>query len=45
MIATGLVDDAAVDAAIRSLNSVECAPLSAGMLTAWGLETDREAPR
>ncbi|MFD5543656.1 class I SAM-dependent methyltransferase [Streptomyces sp. NPDC127079] len=36
MVATGLVDDAAVDAAIRYLASDECAALSAGMLTAWG---------
>ncbi|MFB7587033.1 class I SAM-dependent methyltransferase [Streptomyces sp. NPDC056169] len=36
MLATGLVDDAAVDAAIRYLDSDECAALSAGMLTAWG---------
>lgn len=36
MLATGLVDDAAVDAAVRYLASDECAALSAGMLTAWG---------
>ncbi|MFI8519984.1 class I SAM-dependent methyltransferase [Streptomyces sp. NPDC085481] len=36
MLATGLVDDAAVDAAIRYLASDECAALSAGMLTVWG---------
>ncbi|WP_327175584.1 class I SAM-dependent methyltransferase [Streptomyces sp. NBC_01335] len=36
MIATGLVDDAALDDAIRYLVSDECAALSAGMLTAWG---------
>jgi SAM-dependent methyltransferase len=36
MLATGLVDDAAVDAAIQYLDSSECAALSAGMLTAWG---------
>ncbi|MEU2777828.1 methyltransferase domain-containing protein [Streptomyces sp. NPDC007162] len=36
MVATGLVDDAAVDTAIRYLASDECAALSAGMLTAWG---------
>ncbi|MFD5370063.1 class I SAM-dependent methyltransferase [Streptomyces sp. NPDC127103] len=36
MLATGLVDDAAVDAAIRYLGSDGCAALSAGMLTAWG---------
>lgn len=36
MLATGLVDDTAVDAAIRYLDSDACAALSAGMLTAWG---------
>ncbi|MFD4511732.1 class I SAM-dependent methyltransferase [Streptomyces sp. NPDC058457] len=36
MRATGLVDDAAVDAAVRYLASEECAALSAGMLTVWG---------
>ncbi|MFG3489660.1 class I SAM-dependent methyltransferase [Streptomyces sp. NPDC047972] len=36
MRATGLVDDAAVDEAIRYLESDACAALSAGMLTAWG---------
>lgn len=36
MVATGLVDDAAVDAAIRYLGGDECVALSAGMLTAWG---------
>ncbi|MEV6006278.1 class I SAM-dependent methyltransferase [Streptomyces sp. NPDC051976] len=36
MLATGLVDDAAVDQAIGYLASDECAALSAGMLTAWG---------
>ncbi|MFF7177250.1 methyltransferase domain-containing protein [Streptomyces sp. NPDC008121] len=36
MVATGLVDDAVVDEAIRYLDSEECAALSAGMLTAWG---------
>ncbi|MFG2296116.1 class I SAM-dependent methyltransferase [Streptomyces sp. NPDC048603] len=36
MLATGLVDDAAVDAAVRYLGSEECAAVSAGMLTAWG---------
>jgi hypothetical protein len=36
MLATGLVDDAAVDTAMRYLDSDECAALSAGMLTAWG---------
>lgn len=36
MLATGLVDDTAVDAAVRYLGSDECAALSAGMLTVWG---------
>ncbi|MFB7353284.1 class I SAM-dependent methyltransferase [Streptomyces gardneri] len=36
MLATGLVDDAAVDAATRYLDSDECTALSAGMLTVWG---------
>ncbi|GAA2808593.1 class I SAM-dependent methyltransferase [Kitasatospora sp. CM 4170] len=36
MLATGLVDDAALDEAVRYLGSDECADLSAGMLTAWG---------
>ncbi|SHN08768.1 class I SAM-dependent methyltransferase [Actinacidiphila paucisporea] len=36
MLATGLVDGAAVDAAVRYLDSDACAALSAGMLTAWG---------
>ncbi|MFD5097501.1 class I SAM-dependent methyltransferase [Streptomyces albidochromogenes] len=44
MLATGLVDDAAVDAAVRYLDSDECAALSAGMLTAWGRKP-AEAPR
>jgi SAM-dependent methyltransferase len=43
MLATGLVDDAAVDAAVRYLDSNECAALSAGMLTAWGRKP-QEAP-
>ncbi|MGW7457347.1 class I SAM-dependent methyltransferase [Streptomyces sp. NPDC054797] len=36
MTATGLVDDGDVDAAIRYLDSPDCAALSPGMLTAWG---------
>jgi hypothetical protein len=44
MLATGLVDDAAVDAAVRYLDSDECAALSAGMLTAWGWKSG-EDPR
>ncbi|WP_406064259.1 class I SAM-dependent methyltransferase [Streptomyces sp. NBC_01077] len=44
MRATGLVDDAVVDAAIRYLGSDACAALSAGMLTAWGWKPE-EGPR
>ncbi|QES47462.1 SAM-dependent methyltransferase [Streptomyces venezuelae] len=36
MTATGLVDDATIDAAIRYLDAPECAALSPGLLTAWG---------
>ncbi|WP_371680514.1 class I SAM-dependent methyltransferase [Streptomyces sp. NBC_01276] len=36
MTATGLVDDAAVDAAVRYLDSPDCAALSPGLITAWG---------
>lgn len=43
MVATGLVDDAAIDAAVRYVGSGECAALSAGMLTAWGRQPDRDA--
>ncbi|MEU9347888.1 methyltransferase domain-containing protein [Streptomyces sp. NPDC048278] len=45
MLATGLVDDAAVDAAIRYLDSEECAALSAGMLTVWGWKGDDDTSR
>ncbi|QGV81999.1 class I SAM-dependent methyltransferase [Streptomyces ficellus] len=34
--ATGLVDDATVEEAVRCLESPDCAELSPGMLTAWG---------
>ncbi|MFD0061004.1 class I SAM-dependent methyltransferase [Streptomyces sp. NPDC056690] len=44
MLATGLADDTAVDAAVRYLGSDECAALSAGMLTAWGWRPE-ESPR
>ncbi|GAA3506987.1 class I SAM-dependent methyltransferase [Streptomyces showdoensis] len=43
MTATGLVDDAGVDAAVRYLESEECAALSAGMLTAWGWKPGPDA--
>ncbi|GAA3309933.1 hypothetical protein GCM10020295_75730 [Streptomyces cinereospinus] len=36
MVATGLVDDAGVDAALRCLDGPGFAGLSPGMLTAWG---------
>lgn len=44
MVATGLIDDAGVDAAIRYLDSDDCAALSAGMLTAWGWKPGPGAP-
>ncbi|MGW9589804.1 class I SAM-dependent methyltransferase [Streptomyces chartreusis] len=43
MLATGLVDDAAVDAGVRYLGSDECAALSGGMLTAWGRKAEEES--
>lgn len=43
MLATGLVDDAAIDRAVRYLGSDECAALSAGMLTAWGRKPEEGA--
>ncbi|RPK69077.1 hypothetical protein EES43_00680 [Streptomyces sp. ADI96-02] len=36
MLATGLVDDAAIDAGIRYLDAADCAALSPGLITAWG---------
>ncbi|MFD9004540.1 class I SAM-dependent methyltransferase [Streptomyces sp. NPDC059582] len=36
MVATGLVDDAAIDEAVRRLDSPTYAGLSPGMLTGWG---------
>ncbi|MER7722420.1 class I SAM-dependent methyltransferase [Streptomyces sp. NPDC096323] len=42
MIATGLVDDMAIDAAVRYLGSGECAAVSAGMLTVWGRRPDKD---
>ncbi|MFD9617246.1 class I SAM-dependent methyltransferase [Streptomyces virginiae] len=38
MTATGSVDDATIDAAIRYLDSPDCAALSPGLLTAWGVK-------
>ncbi|MEV6395502.1 class I SAM-dependent methyltransferase [Streptomyces sp. NPDC051907] len=45
MLATGLVDDTSVDAAVRYLGSDECAALSAGMLTVWGWKSGEAALR
>ncbi|MFF5449553.1 class I SAM-dependent methyltransferase [Streptomyces sp. NPDC012888] len=45
MVATGLVEDADVDGAVRYLESEECAALSAGMLTAWGWKPGPAAGR
>lgn len=36
MVATGLIDDAGLDEAVRYLNSPRCTGLSPGLLTAWG---------
>lgn len=41
MLATGRVDDAAIDAAVRYLDSDTCSSLSAGMLTAWGWKPEQ----
>ncbi|MGW6918059.1 class I SAM-dependent methyltransferase [Kitasatospora sp. NPDC054939] len=41
MVATGLVDDAAIDEAVRYLDAEDCAALSAGMLTVWGRKPGR----
>ncbi|KQX50893.1 MULTISPECIES: class I SAM-dependent methyltransferase [unclassified Streptomyces] len=45
MRASGLIDDAGIDAAVRYLDSEDCAGLSAGMLTAWGRKPDGAAAR
>ncbi|MFD3326863.1 class I SAM-dependent methyltransferase [Streptomyces sp. NPDC058701] len=44
MTATGLVDDAAIDAAVRYLDSSDCADLSPGMITAWGRHPGTDGP-
>lgn len=41
MLATGRVDDAAIDEAVRYLDSDACSSLSAGMLTAWGWQPEQ----
>ncbi|MFF9869937.1 class I SAM-dependent methyltransferase [Streptomyces sp. NPDC013953] len=42
--ATGLVDDATVEEAVRCLESPDCAELSPGMITAWGRRPPQGAP-
>ncbi|MFF3246781.1 class I SAM-dependent methyltransferase [Streptomyces sp. NPDC002870] len=44
IVDTGLVDEATVDAAIRSLDSPECAALSPGLITAWGWKPEEALP-
>ncbi|MEU7555387.1 class I SAM-dependent methyltransferase [Streptomyces sp. NPDC044571] len=44
MNATGLVDDADIDEAIRYLDSPDCADLSPGMITAWCRRPGAEGP-
>ncbi|WP_406001894.1 class I SAM-dependent methyltransferase [Streptomyces sp. NBC_00829] len=44
IVATGLVDDETVDAAVRYLDSPDCAALSPGMITAWGWRTGEATP-
>ncbi|MFH8572918.1 class I SAM-dependent methyltransferase [Streptomyces sp. NPDC017993] len=41
MLATGLVDDAQIDQAIRWLSSPDCAGVSPGLLTAWGWQAEQ----
>ncbi|MFJ3922092.1 class I SAM-dependent methyltransferase [Streptomyces sp. NPDC090022] len=43
MVATELVDDAAIDEAIRYLDSPDCAGLSPGLITAWGRQPEAVA--
>ncbi|NUK06500.1 class I SAM-dependent methyltransferase [Streptomyces lunaelactis] len=44
IVATRLADEAAVDAAIRYLDSPDCAALSPGMITAWGWKPEEASP-
>ncbi|MEU9012589.1 class I SAM-dependent methyltransferase [Streptomyces sp. NPDC048479] len=44
IVDTGLVDEATIDAAIRSLDSSECAALSPGLITAWGWKPEEALP-
>ncbi|WP_326616163.1 class I SAM-dependent methyltransferase [Streptomyces decoyicus] len=43
MLATGRVDEAQIERALRDLSSPRCAGLSPGMLTAWGWKTEEAA--
>lgn len=42
MLATGRVDTAAIDAALRYLDSDACSLLSAGILTDWGWRPEQD---
>ncbi|MGW3628118.1 class I SAM-dependent methyltransferase [Streptomyces sp. NPDC000880] len=44
IVDTGLVDEATIDAAIRSLDSPGCAELSPGLITAWGWKPEEALP-
>ncbi|MFD3417860.1 class I SAM-dependent methyltransferase [Streptomyces decoyicus] len=43
MLATGRVDEAQIERALRDLSSPRCAGLAPGMLTAWGWKTEEAA--
>jgi SAM-dependent methyltransferase len=45
ILATGLVDAATIDAAVRCLDSPDCAALSPGMLTTWGWKPGHDTGR
>ncbi|MCY0943197.1 class I SAM-dependent methyltransferase [Streptomyces antarcticus] len=44
MTSTGLVDGAAIEEAVRYLDSPDCADLSPGMITAWGRRPGTSGP-
>ncbi|WP_326654531.1 MULTISPECIES: class I SAM-dependent methyltransferase [unclassified Streptomyces] len=44
IVDTGQVDEETIDAAIRSLDSPECAALSPGLITAWGWKPEEAFP-
>ncbi|MFF3456756.1 class I SAM-dependent methyltransferase [Streptomyces sp. NPDC002730] len=44
IVDTGLVDEATIDTAIRSLDSSECAALSPGLITVWGWKPEEALP-